>query len=298
MYLTPGQFRALNFGVPGTADMIDAELAPILLRASADADAYCLVPRNHSFFGGVVVGETHVWSISPYDPSPQRRVFPKHRPVLSIQSMHIHVTEGQYLNFDNAELHYEPSEGFIEPASASLTSYGLFGSSVLPFVGLTQPYAKIDYTYGERIVLTQQAFYQGEGGMTWRAQTGFWTLDDVTVKINGTTVTTGFTLNRREGTITWTTGNPNGTDDVEVTFTTSLQPDISLATGIIAAARLSDRKLLADGMPLGVRAFRVAEVSVERDLPRRSSGAYEPPSIPAEAADKLDPFRFYYVRVA
>ncbi len=96
LYLTPGQYRAMNFGAD-TSSMIDAELAPILVRASADANAFCQVPANHSFLGGTIVGETHIWSIDPYDHTPQRRVFPYHRPVISIESMRVYATTTQYL---------------------------------------------------------------------------------------------------------------------------------------------------------------------------------------------------------
>lgn len=299
LYLTPGQYRAMNFGTD-TASMIDAELAPILTRASADANSFCQVPANHSFLGGVVVGETHLWSVSPYDQAPQRRVFPYHRPVISIESMRVHVTASQYLNFDNAELHYEPSGGFIEPASAALTSYGLFGSSVLPFVGLTQPYAKIDYTYGFRVPFDERAFYTGNGSYTWRAQTGFWTSDPVVVKINGVVANSAnYTLDRMEGTITWTAATrPTGTDTVEVSGISRLPWDIAIAVGLIATDRISSRSFVASQIPASVRSFRVAEVSVDRGFQRGGPSSVMSLDIPQEAADKLGPFVYYPLAMA
>lgn len=295
--LTPAQYRGMNFGAD-VSSMIDAELAPILSRATAEAHDFCQVPANHSFLGGTVVGETHLWSVDPYDPRPQRRVFPYHRPVISIQSLHLHVTETQYLNFDNAELHYEPSGGFIEPASAALSSFGLFGTSVLPFVGLQNPFARIDYTYGFRLPFTEQAFYQGEGGYVWRAQSGFWTTDAIVVKINGVVANpVAYIIDRTEGTITWTAGtHPTGTDTVEVSGISRLPWAIATAIGIIATDRISNRAFVSHQIPAGVRSFKVAEVAVDRGFPRGQQGT-PTIDIPVEAADKLAPYVYYPIGI-
>lgn len=294
LYLTPAQFRALNLGVD-VKGWTDAELAPILARSSADVNAFCLAPVQpvpHSFLGGSIVAETHVWRTDPYGTRPTRRLFPYHTPVIEVTSMRIFATTTQYLNLSAAELHYEASEGWIEPASANLTSYGLFGSAVLPWVGLSEPYAQLDYSYGRRIPETVRLWYQGEGGFTWRAPMGFWAADPIEVRIDDVVADEDdYTIDRTEGTIRWTANNPDGDARVEADVVSRTTFDIPLATGIIAADRVSERELVAGGFPSGIRSLRVAEVGIDRDI-RRSRGVESEVTIPEKAADLLSGYIF------
>ncbi|HET9613594.1 MAG TPA: hypothetical protein VFP22_02180 [Candidatus Limnocylindrales bacterium] len=294
LYLTPGQFRNLNLGVD-VKGWIDAELAPILARASEDANAFCnapSVPVPHSFLGGSIVGETHVWRTDPYQNRPTRRLFPYHTPVIAISQMRLYATLTQYLDFSASELHYEASEGWVEPASANLTSYGLFGSAVLPWVGLTEPFAQLSYTYGRRIPETVRLWYQGNGGTTWRAQYGFWTSDAIEVRVDDVVVTTGFTIDRFEGTITWTTNVPSGSARVEADVVSRAPSTLGTAVGLIAADRISSRGLVADGFPEGIRSLRVAEFAIDRNMPRQSMATQNNTTIPDKAAELLSDFMF------
>jgi len=295
LYLTPGQFRNLDLGVD-VSGWIDAKLAPKLAQASADVNAFCQapnVPVPHSFLGGVITGETHSWRTDPFGQRATRRAFPYHTPVRSIESMRIYVTTDQYVDLTPAELYYETSEGWVEPASANLTSYGLFGSSVLPFIGLSDPHATLDYTYGYRIPETVRLWYQGDGGYTWRAPSGFWTSDAIEVRVNDAIADPGdYTIDRTEGTITWDIGTqPSGTARVEADVVSRIPYDISLATGIIAAERISGRAIVEDGFPEGIRSMRVAEVSIDRGLTRVGDvrGGVE---IPDKAAELLGTYVF------
>ena len=300
-YLTPAQLRALNLGLD-FSDFTDGELAPLIARATSAVNAYCnvpTIPEPHNLLGGEIVGETHTWSIDPYATQPQRRVFPYHRPVIEVISMRIYATSTQYLSFDAAELYYEASEGWIEPASANLTSWGLFGSAVLPFVGLSEPHAVLDYTYGRLIPKTERLWYAGQGGNTWRGISGFWTNDAIEVRVNGSVADDGdYTIDRTEGAILWTdlSTRPSGTDTVEADVVTRQHPDLALATGMTVASLFSDRELLRQGMPLGVRAFRVAEVSVERDFRRSAQATSVVPMVPLEAEELLAPFVYRPLR--
>lgn len=289
MYLTPAQFRARDFGVK-VDDLLDVDLASHLRRAAEAVHLHTgapMLPVPHDFRGGTIVGETHVWPIDPYDRRLHHRVFPKHRPVIEVTSARIYATETQYVTFDASELHYEVSEGWVEPASVNLTSYGLFGAAMLPFVGLERPFLSLDYTYGWIIPFTERIYYSDIGNV-WRASTGHWRSDPVTVKVNG--VAHGnFTVDRVEGTITFTSNIPSEDDAVDVTGVGSLPSAIPEAQGIIVAARITEKNLVAQGLG-GLRAIRVAELSLERDYRRQDKGTSEV-SIPPEAAELLAPYK-------
>lgn len=296
LYLTPAQYRALDFGLnvsSGPYTLTDAQLAAILTRATSDVNDHCMwpvLPKPHTFFGDSVVGETHTWSVDPYRDR-QTRVWPKHRPVLTITQMRIYATPTQYLAFDPAELYYEPSEGWIEPASANLTSFGLFGSSVLPQVGLTQPHAKLDYTYGEVFDFTERVYMTATTNL-WRGTIGWWNATPV-VKVNGVVRSGNMTIDLDEGTVLFTVSSlPGATDKVEIIGATKISPDIPLATGIIATDRISNRAFLASGIPVGIRSFKVAEVAVDRGF-QRAGAAVAESTLPPEAEEKLAPFVYY-----
>lgn len=297
LYLTPAQFRNLDLGVD-VSGWIDARLAPKLVAASADVNRFCLARDGHSFLGGTVLNETHTWPVDPYATQPRRRVFPYHTPILEVLAFRIYATSSQYLDFANADLYFEKSEGWIEPASAGLTSYGLFGDAVIPWIGLTEPHASLSYTYGVRIAETVRLWYQGNGGYTWRAPSGFWLEDPSEVRIGGQVANpNAYTVDPIEGTITWSeTTHPTGTDVVEADVVSTIEFDKSYATGLIVASRISDRDLVEQGFPASLQSIKVAEVSATRLSGRTvSQGGV---TIPEEAAELLAPYVFPAVRIA
>jgi len=294
-YLTPSQLKTMNLGVD-LSGYSDVQLASYIARASAAVNSETNAPDlpvPHDFKGGSIVGETHTWPIDAYDRSPTRRVFPYHRPVIEVTTMRIYATKTQYVEFSASELYYEASEGWIEPASANLTSYGLWGAAMYPAIGLSDPHSLIDYTYGTTYPISER-IYPDTVTNQWRASAGFWTSDPVVVRVNGVTRASDYTVDTTEGTVLFTAPLPDVDDDtVELDYVTTLHPNIALATGIIAADRISSRNLVAAGFPAGVRAFTVAEVRVERDLPRRGGQETVQSSVPPEAAELLADFKFY-----
>jgi hypothetical protein len=295
MYLTPDQFRAMDFGV-NVADLSEAQLTARLRSASADVDSYCavpLIPQKYSFAGGIVTGETHTWVIDPYSNRPNRRAFPTHTPLVSVETMRIHVTPDQYVEIDPDHVFYSQDEGWIEPFDAALTSYGLFGAGVLPFIGMTQPYVLLDYTYGYREPVSQW-LVKDETADIWRASHGYWVADP-TVHVDGVLRTTGMTFNQTLGTVEFTASPPAADAVVEIDVISSLPYDIAQATGMIAATKVSDRAWASKGFG-GLRTVAVAEVRLERDGARTGSGTSSRSNIPTEAADKLEGYIFRTIR--
>lgn len=302
MYITPAQFRVKDYGVD-VSSMLDVTLAGYLRRAAEDLHTFTCAPTlpvPHDFRGGAIVGESHTWPIDEYQRQPTRRVFPYHRPVIEVSQARLFATKTQYVEFSAAEIYYEPSEGWVEPVSANMTSYGLFGAAILPFVGLEEPHMVLDYTYGRDIPSAERIYYS-DTGTTWRATIGSWRSGDdypVTVTVNGTLIDeASYVVDYVEGTIRFTDDIPTEDDAVDVTFTGSLHPAIPEAQGLIAADRIASKALVSSGMT-GLRRLTVAELTMERDMPRRGASDPEPDAIPLAAASLLEPFIFRSVAFA
>jgi hypothetical protein len=286
----------MDLGIDVSA-LTDAQLNRQLMRAASalhNHTAAPITPEPHDFRGGVILGETHTWPIDPYMREVQRRVFPYHTPLLSIQQCRVFATKTQYLELDADELYYELSEGWVEPASANLTSFGLFGAAMLPYVGLSEPHVSIDYTYGRNIAVSERLYYSEEL-YTWRASVGFWSSAPPAVRVNGLIQTSNgsvYTVDPIEGTITFVSAFPEDGDVIDIDYVTTLHPDIQEAQAIITAGILNEKALVSSGLG-GLRAIRVAELSLERDF-RRAGGAADRAAvvIPAEAEALLEPFAF------
>lgn len=292
IYLTPGQLRAMDLGVKLDA-LTDAQLASWCRAGALAVNAYTnasKVPVPHDFRGGSIVGETHTWPIDPYERDPRRRVFPYHQPILDVTSVRIYATLDQYVEFDADQIYYERSEGWIEPASANMTSFGLFGAAMLPYIGLAHPHIRLDYTYGAFYPEVERLTKAASPANTWRATVGFWdnAVPEV-VKVNGVTRVGNYTVDRTEGTVTFTAPIPADGDAIDLTYVGTLHPNIARATGLIAADRIMQRALTSGGLG-GLRVLRVAEISLERDF-RRTAGKDDEVSIPPEAQDLLAEFR-------
>lgn len=301
IYLTPSQLRAMDLGV-NMSGLTDAQLAQYIAQASLTVNTVTLAPNlptPHDFRGGTVTGETHTWPVDPYERMPQRRVFPFHRPVLDVTSVRIYATKTQYIEFSASEIYYEPSEGWIEPASANMTSFGLFGAALMPFIGLSHPFASLDYTYGAKYP-TVERLYPATTADTWQAIAGFWdAVEGATVTVNGTPRVANLTIDYLEGTVLFDTTIPASTDAVEVSYVGTLHPNIARATGLIAAQRLIDRGLSLSGLG-GLKSIRVAELAIERaTIPGQTrAGDTRTFDVPKEALDLLAEFIFYPIAFA
>ncbi|HEX5016516.1 MAG TPA: hypothetical protein VFX15_02895 [Actinomycetes bacterium] len=299
MYLTPAQYRARNYAVD-VSSWSDAQLAAQLNRSASAIHAYTAaptLPTPHDFRGGSIVGETHTWRISDYEPV-TRRVFLFHRPVKAVSTLRIYATDSQYVEFAADEIYYEAAEGWIEPASANLTSYGLFGAAVIPFVGLSQPHVYASYTYGRRIPIEEQIY--PIGGNTWLASIGAWSSDvgdEPVIAVGGVVrPDTDYTIDYRSGQVTFVVNEPASAATVVAQFYTGLHPDIAEAEGLITTGAIADRSYVATLG--GLRRLTVAEITIERATDRAGGGAAQPVTISEEAAALLDPFIFRSVAFA
>jgi hypothetical protein len=292
LYLTPERYRAMGFG---TEDLEDADLRAMLFRASRQVDAYCtvpLVPSRFSFLGGTVTDEEQAYDVGDGVTSfPQRVIFPRFKPIKAVSSCRIYVTNQQYISFSADEMYVSKSQ--IQIISFAMTANGLYGAAIIPAVGLMIPMLRLTYTYGWAFLTTDE-FLEPTDARTFRAQNQFWDDTAVTVKVDGVTVTTGFTLDRDEGVVLFD-DNQSATAIITVSYGYRMPSEVAEATGLIAAANMGEREMVARGMS-GVRSLKIGEITIERDAARRGESAKQGLWVPADAGALLEGFRFITLR--
>lgn len=290
-YLTPQRYRSMGFS---TADPGDEALRSHINRASLAVDRFCnvpMVPARYSFRGGSMVDEEHDFNLGDGVSVPQQRTFwPFSKPLKSVQSLRIFVTNSQYVDFAASELFVRRDS--IEVVSMTMTAVGLFGQYTLPIIGLTTPTARLSYTYGYSFTATEE-FVEPTDGQLYRAQNQFWDNTAVVVKKNGVIQSTGFTIDRTEGTVRFDANLPADTV-VSVSYGYSLPNEVAQATGITVARYIGDSELIAKGMS-GVQSLRVGEISIDRFSPRATSNTMSV-DLPNEAKQLLDGLQFMTAR--
>ena len=294
MYVTPERYRTMGYGVD-ISDVEDVELRSILARASSMVDAICAVPRlpqKFDFRGGTITGERHEWYIDPYDrPHPYRfRLF--HRPVKTIDSFRIYSGPRIYIEIPPADMMINQSASYVEIASLHLTQFGIWGAGIVPLYGLYYPMYETDYTYGYEFGIVDEVLEPTDAGL-FRAQNQYWlSTATTTVKKNGTTLTSGYTVDYTEGTVTLD-ANPAATDTVTATYTSTLAPEIRDATAMIATHMMGEREMEERGMA-AVGSLSVAEVRISRSTPHSSRSLTA--ELDPEVGSLLEPFIFRSVR--
>ena len=302
-YLTAQKFRTMGFGVE-TEELTDSDLSILCQRAHAMVEAYCLVPRLpqiHDFRGGSVTGEQHSWRypVGPVDVG-QRKAWPYHWPVTQINQFRIKVTNTQYVEIAPSELFINNTDRYVEVVSLAITSHGLFQALIVPNIGLATPVVEMDYDYGWSFTETEERLTFTDG-FTWRAQHQWWKSTPAPViKKNGAeqTVTTHYTVDSDEGTITFTTGNDATADDIiTATYTHTLPGEIRDAMGYLVAALEAEADAHRRGMA-HLRRLTVEEVTMERQREDSANpGNADVAAISPQAAALLASFRFDGVTV-
>jgi hypothetical protein len=296
VYLTPEKYRTMGFGID-LEGFEDFELASIMARASAIAEAYCAVPRlpvPHSFLGGSISTtrpEQHFWRLpeSDFDVG-SRRVYPYHWPIKSVLQFRVKVTNTQYVTIGPTEIFINNTERYLEVISLAFTGVGLFGA-IIPSIGLMRPVSEIAYTYGYEFEEIGEILYPTDA-RTYRALHQFWVEDTAVIYVNGAVQTTGFSLDLTEGTVIFDTPLDVGAR-VTVDYTHRLPWEIRDAVALIATKLLGEREQQARGMT-GVQSLKVSEVTITNN--RRGVDPENLFYVEPQAAGLLDGYRFMTVR--
>jgi len=311
-YLSPARFKKMGFGID-VSELDDDALAALSAQATVWVNAYCLVPRlpqMHDFRGGTVVGEQHSWRYpeTPFDVG-QRKAYPFHWPIKRISQFRIYVTNTQYVNIAPTELFLNNSLRYMEVVSLAITSSGLYNALIIPNIGLATPVVRLGYDYGWDLYESGEML-QPYDGQTWGAQNQWWYSDyeanDVygekvggppVITVNGSVVTTGFTVNYDEGTVVFDVEPAAGTI-VQAAYHYKLPGDIQYAAGHIMAWLHTEAEQHSRGMA-HLDSLEIGEVKMKR--PRVFAPSEKnPPDLETlipEAAALLYTYRFDGVSV-
>lgn len=298
VYLTPDRYRQANFGID-VSELDDAALRAVLVRSSALVNAYTAapnLPQRHDFRGGTATSEQHQWRLGTDYYTGTRRVYIWHKPIRSVASMRIRITNNYAVTLSANDLFINNSEGYIEVTSLAAVSFGIYPVGIAPNLGLYIPVAEVTYDYGWTFSAVDEPLDVVDGltyissHMAWR------TSPTPVIKKNGSPLSSGYTIDSNEGTVKLSTA-ATATDVFTATYDYSLPDAIQEATGIIATAQLGERALATKGMT-GLASVRIAEVALARTMSRegqQNSATNQSFVIPEAAAQLLDPYRFHSV---
>ena len=251
----------------------DFELRASLTRSSSQVNALCSVatlPQEHDFRGGTITGERHEWRLSPYDNGyTPFRFYPWHKPIKEITDFRIYSTPQLYTAIDPDEIFINNSGGYIEVSSLKITQYGILGGVVNALVGMWTPVAQYSYTYGYQFGVTGDVC-ETTDGWTFRAQNQWWD-SSITPEIqkDGVVITTNFTIDYDEGTITFDSAQPANTL-ITASYTYKLPWQIGEATALLTAEDFGEARMRERGMQ-GVDTLRVGEIEIRRSGPGGNS---------------------------
>ena len=297
LYCTPKRFRYSALGI-SLAGLTDLDLRSTLVRAANRVNAFCTVPtepQSFSFRGGTMIGEKHGWTDWK-----ARRVYLTAHPIRSVEKLRVDATNNLFVDFQTNELYVNEHEGYVEIINFAITKAGIWGEANVPQLGLSQPVAIVDYTYGYRFAVVGEEAYplptvSGETAafQEYLAENGFWA-SDVTpvVKKNGVEQASGVTFDRDTGLVRFDTPLASS-DEVTLDYTYTIPSDVVEGNNLIAVALLGERSLAAKGLT-GIESIEVEEVRVRRIGSR--SGAEKVVDVPGSAAALLDGYKFITVR--
>lgn len=295
-YITPDRYRTMGLG-SDLASVSEMELARHCRAATYKVNAFCAVPRlpqAHSFGGGVITGEQKRWTLGTDTINGTRRFYPWHRPVRSVNSMRIRVTNQISVSISNRDLFVNNSEGYVEVVSLAAVSFGIFPAGIVPNLGLATPVAELDYEYGEEFTATDDDMYPyGEGSTVsgydhFMASDGFWVPGTQTIFVDDVAATSGFTIDYLEGSVAF---DGLQTARISADYTFTLPHEIAEASAIIMADSLSEAELTKKGMA-GLAGIDVAEVSLRRSLRGTQVEGTLAERVPEAAAVLLEGYRF------
>src|SRR5512134_13053 len=90
-YLTPERFKTMGTGID-LSEIENVALRSAIQRATADINSYCAVPvtpQPHSFRGGTITGEEHIYPTDEWERPRPFCLWPWHTPVLSVTSLRL-----------------------------------------------------------------------------------------------------------------------------------------------------------------------------------------------------------------
>ena len=141
-YITVDEFRSYEMGLldgPDGTDIGDRKIERFIKVASSLIDTY-----TQQSFQYRQDTEKHKWNMST------RRIYPYRRPISSLVSMDIFVSNQQSAAFNVADVFVNKDRNYFEVTSLATVTYSLF--PVMIGLGLIEPVAVITYISGSEVV--------------------------------------------------------------------------------------------------------------------------------------------------
>jgi hypothetical protein len=252
------------------------------------------MPQRHDFGGGTITREQHAWRMGTDYYTGTRRIYLWHKPIKSVTSLAIRVTNTMSVTLSAADLFINNSEGYVEVTSLAAVSFGVYPIGVVPNLGLYVPVAETSYDYGWTFAETDEPLdaFDASAYMSSHMR---WVADPVPeIKKNGTVLEThDYTIDYTEGTVVMA-DTPTANDKYTASYTYSLPSAVQEATGIIATSQLGERSLANKGLT-GLSSLKIAEVAFSRPINRVGAGDNMSLVIPESAQALLAPYRFHSV---
>jgi len=279
-YLTPTFYRASGEGVP-LSGVTDLALARFIARAESDIDQYChlvsLAPHT-------IEDEVREWN-----PASRRYYYGESpMPVSAISRFLIQISTNAQTGDDLAanvspnDIVINAQEGWFEVVSMTTLTMGL--TPVLLNLGLSTTLAHVDYTCGFTYAIDDEPLFSADN-LTYASARCLWDAAVTpTVKKNGVTVESGYTVDFTEGIVTFASAN-QPSDQITASYTHHVPDTVRDAAIEIVSARLGERGLQQAGLT-GLQEARAGRYYQAQRA--TGSSAYV---LPDEIKRKLTPFR-------
>lgn len=141
-YLSVAEFKEYEIGdlenPDGTA-VSDQKIRSLIKIGSSMIDSFIGYTHDHR-----QSTEKHRWS------NQTRRIYPIHSPIISVDSVKIHVSAQQSASFTVNDIFINSDRGYVEITSLANVTYSLFPAIVA--LGMIEPVAEITYTHGNELV--------------------------------------------------------------------------------------------------------------------------------------------------
>lgn len=129
------EYELGTLGLPDGTDSTDGRLERLIGIASTMVDGYCGFSFKYR-----TSTEDHEWDQTT------RRVYPYKRPIVSVTSLDVYVSNQQHATFSPSDLYVNSTQNYVEVTSLANVTYSLFPAIVA--LGLIETVAKITYVHG------------------------------------------------------------------------------------------------------------------------------------------------------
>jgi hypothetical protein len=286
--LSPRRYLRQGYGLALPSDFSLSTLRSTLIRAQAEVDRYCNVPKQPnpwSWLGGTMTDERQQWKlVNPlaYGPG-ARRTYLNAGPIKTVSDFHLDLGLTYLVQILPPNIYVNSMEQYIEIVALNPVIIAYYPLAVS--LGLYNPIARVTYDYGWSFPV-EGDILEAETTTSFSASYGNWDTTVIpVVYLDDVVQASGYTVDYNDGVINFTVAPDPGVE-VAVDYTYLAPDPVVQAVGITATADLGAARMAQRGMT-GLQSIKVAEVALTALQPTQmvtKNGA----TIPATAASLLD----------